>query len=183
MKKFIIVLFVLVAALFGFLVYSGLFETVEIKETEMGPFRLAYREHTGDYAKAGEILEEVYTILLKDLKVTTGRGIGIYYDDPKKVPENKLRSEIGCIIEERDAPRIADIAKKLKVKEIPRQKVMSAEFPHRNTVSLFIGIFKVYPAIEDYISRKGYGHDYSIELYDMPRARTFFIVPVREKAQ
>ncbi len=98
MKKVIIIILVLVAALVGFLGYSGMFTKIVITEKKIGPFTVAYEEHIGPYSKVGDVMNKVTETLEKEFSMKCDRGIGLYYDDPEKVSQDKLRSDIGCLL-------------------------------------------------------------------------------------
>ncbi|MBN2160107.1 MAG: GyrI-like domain-containing protein [Spirochaetes bacterium] len=177
MKKTIIGSVIMFATISIFLIYSGLFTPVVIEEKAMGPFNLAYEEHRGDYGKTGDILERVRGSLEKEHSIKSARGFGIFYDDPKKVPVEKLRSEVGYIVEETDAARLKSGGTALKFRTYPRLNCVVAEFPLRNTVSMFIGLMRVYPEMDRYIKEKGYSPGHSMEIYSLTDKKVTYIFP------
>ncbi|MFC1669835.1 GyrI-like domain-containing protein [Spirochaetota bacterium] len=177
MKKVLIAILIIIVCLLGFLAYSGLFSSVKITEKETGPFTIVCERHVGDYSKVGKIYVKVYETLLKDFNVKTVRGAGIYYDDPKKVDKNKLRSDVGSIIEKKDYARIPDIKKKFKIIVLPKKSSIVAEFPYKNPLSIFIGIMRVYPKLGEYLKDKKDMEPFIMELYDMPNKKIEFIAP------
>ncbi|MCU0848407.1 MAG: GyrI-like domain-containing protein [Spirochaetes bacterium] len=168
MKKIIIAsAAALIAAAAAYAVYSGLFTGVVITEKSIGPLKLVYEEHVGDYRESGRIQNTVYRELAS-AGIMTKKGFGIYYDDPKTVPAEKLRSRVGCVLESEDYGKIPVPGKKFKIMDLPEKKCVYAEFPHRTWLSILFGISRVYPAMSEYVRAKGYRFSEVIEIYDVP---------------
>jgi DNA gyrase inhibitor GyrI len=106
------------------------FNKIEITEKEMGPYKVVFKEHIGDYKETGKIMDEIYYSLL-DEGVETYKGFGIYYDDPKVVEKDKLRSIAGSIIEEKDYDKIDQLKDKYNIKTIDKTRSITTEFPFR----------------------------------------------------
>ncbi len=179
MKKILkiigLIIFVLVLIVSIFLIYSGLFSNVEIKEAVMGPYTIVYLDYTGDYSGVGKPMDELYNALLAD-EIETYQGIGIYYDDPKNTPTDQLRSKIGCILEEKDFPKIEDLKKKYNIMTFEEKNSLTTEFPFKNQFSIILGIIKVYPAITEYTQKKGYQSGPIMEIYDMPNNKIIYVM-------
>jgi hypothetical protein len=154
--------------------YFGGFRTISFRVVDAGGELLAYEEVKGDYNQAKEIMDRVYYLLLNDLKIETHKGFGLYYDDPKTVETSKLRSDIGCIIEDADSTKIELISQHLKVKTCPEGKYVITEFPNRGFISIIIGIIKVYPAFNDYVIANGYKDSPIMEIYDTPNKKIIY---------
>lgn len=114
----------------GYLYYMSFFNKIEITEKEMGPYKVVFKEHIGDYKETGKIMDEIYYSLLDD-GVETYKGFGIYYDDPKVVEKDKLRSIAGSIIEEKDYDKIDQLKDKYNIKTIDKTRSITTEFPFR----------------------------------------------------
>jgi hypothetical protein len=157
--------------------YIGFFSKVVIEEKQMGPFTLVYDEHKGDYKGTAKIQDNIYYSLLNDYKIETFHGFGIYYDDPKTVPTEKLRSIAGCILEKSDYEKIETLKEKgFKIKKIPKQNSVVVEFPFRNTFSIIAGIMKVYPKIEKYIEENNLTKNEMMEIYDNPSKKIIYLM-------
>ncbi|MCP4135519.1 MAG: GyrI-like domain-containing protein [bacterium] len=180
MKRFLIIALVVIVAVLIFLGYSGLFTSIKVTEKEMGPYTLVYKDHKGSYKETMKIQGEITSSLLKDLKIETKRGFGIFYDDPEKVKEEDLRSEVGMILEEKEHSRKEEISKKYTVKMFPVQRAVVVEFPFKNTVSILLGLSKVYPKLEEHIKKKGYAENHIMELYNFPQKKILYIAPIKE---
>ena len=164
----IIILSILVLLIIFFAFYGG-FKKIKCKIVEEGEETLVYKEMIGDYAKSGKLSDEVYNTLLNEYKIETYKGFGIYYDNPKQVEKSKLRSEIGCIIEEKDLSKITHLKGELKTKVYPKRSYILSEFPFKGKSSIFIGLMKVYPAMEKFIIKNALNKEgAAMEIYDVP---------------
>jgi effector-binding domain-containing protein len=76
----------------------GLFNRVELQQTTRGPYQIVYLAHTGPYYQIGEKIKQVST-MLQEKNVRTLRACGIFYDDPRTVPQDQLRSKGGFLVE------------------------------------------------------------------------------------
>jgi len=160
-----------------FLNYIGFFSKIVIEEKQMGPFILVYGEHKGDYKGTAKIQDDIYYSLLNDNKIETFKGFGIYYDDPKKVPTEELRSIAGCILEKSDYKKIETLKERgFKIKEIIKQNSIVVEFPFKNTFSIIAGIMKVYPKFEEYIEKNNLTKNEMMEIYDNPSKKIIYLM-------
>ncbi len=159
-------LVVLIVMVVAGLYYLGAFLPVEFTKQEMGPYKYVYEEYVGDYSKVGPVMTKVYNDLTAD-GIEATRGIGIYFDDPKTVAKEKLRSEVGSIIEEKDYAKLEALGDKYKIKVLPKDYYLIAEFPFKNQLSIIVGVIKVYPVLAEYLQKNGYAMSEAIEIYEM----------------
>jgi len=162
----LIIVLLLVSA--GIWVYYGGLTTIVFSNPQQGGEVLVYKEVVGDYMKSGEISEEVYNDLMA-MGVETFIGFGIFYDDPSEVETEKRRSEIGCVLEQKDIDKIPEIEKKFKVKTFPVGQYTSTDFPYKGMPSIFVGMIQVYRAIDRIKKDKHelYKEGPIMELYNM----------------
>lgn len=165
--------------LIWFLMYMGVYSQIKPHETKMGPFTIAYESFIGPYAKTGPVFARVAAALKAEGIVTT-RGLGIYYDNPSQVPADKLRSDCGAVIEEKDLAKFNTIRKKFQVKEIAQKDSVVVEFPIRNALSYMVGPMKVYPELTKYVGEKKYKVTMSYELYNEPHGKAFFVMVIEK---
>jgi len=143
--------------------------------SEQGGETLVYENLTGDYKQSPVIMDKVYYSLLKDDKIETYKGFGIYYDNPQKVETSELRSEIGCILEEKDSLKINDLKNKYNIKTYPKGSYIVTEFPFKGKISVIIGLLKVYPKLADYVKKHGYNENGAVmEIYDTPNKKIVY---------
>ncbi len=163
-----------------FIYYGGLMK-VNCRIEEQGGEILAYKQMTGGYAKSAKLMDEIYHSLINNYGIVTYKGFGIYYDNPKEVEKSKLRSEIGCIIEEMDNSKVPQIKEDLKIKTFPEKSYIIAEFPSKGKLSIMFGIMKVYPAMDKFIKEKGYKNEGAImEIYDVPNKKIVYRKEIME---
>jgi len=175
MEIVLIVIAVFFALFAGLFVYYGGFSKVTCRIEKQGGEKLIYKQMTGDYAKSAKLMDEIYYALLNDHNIETYKGFGIYYDNPKEVEKNKLRSEIGCIIEDKDISKLPQITDGLSIKLYPERSYIVTEFPSKGKLSILFGIMKVYPSIEKFVEKNGYKKEGAVmEVYDIPGKKIIY---------
>ncbi|KAI9556996.1 hypothetical protein GHT06_016790 [Daphnia sinensis] len=151
-----------------FLVYSGLFAPIEIRaeRPSFTSLRIAYKFARGPYKNAGHLFTEAHS-LIPELKT-----IGIYYDDPQQVNPSELRYCVGIILSEGESePDSTHLSTCLEYgfKELVLPAVDHAvitTFPFKSTVSIFIGVARVYPKLAEYIKESKLCAHPMIEIYE-----------------
>lgn len=180
LKIILIVILVLIIGFVAFLVYMGVFSNPKAYEGVTGPYTMAYEEFVGDYKKSGVVFDKVFKQLKAD-GIETTRAIGIYFDDPRKVPVDKLRSHCGIVVENKDLGKFAKVKSKYKVKQIKKHKSIIVEFPIKNMMSYMIAPMKCYTILVNYAKEKGYQMTMPFEFYDMPGKKILFIMELKKK--
>lgn len=183
LKIILVVVILLIAMLLGALAYHGFFSKIEITEKEVGPYTFATKRFIGSYYKVGPTMTEVDS-WLRENGVMATKGVGLFYDDPVKVAEESLRSDVGNVLDNVDEKTLAKIREKFTVKDIARQKAVVIEFPIKSPLSYMLAPIKVYPMINKYWKDKGYSEmtsgGFSIEIYDIEGKITTYIMPIQE---
>jgi len=148
MKVLLIILLVFAVTILAAVAYMGAFERIDIAEKDQGPFTFIYRDMAaGDMGKVGEITTALDS-LLKSQGVTRRKPLDIFFPDG--------RGEIGFAVDGALPEQLTTLADEAKVREIPVQRCMVAEFPWRNPISFVVGYFKVEPALAKHRSAHGY---------------------------
>ncbi|XP_076860887.1 testis-expressed protein 264 homolog [Brachyhypopomus gauderio] len=174
-----------------YVVYSGLLTTIHIG-TGSPPIRsitVAYKYKEGPYKECGMLFSESYRIAPR---LPT---VGIFYDDPQKVPGPKCRCVVGSVLSEGDealSPQLQQLYEKsgFQIFTFPEvTHVVSACFPHRTPLSVYLGVQRVYPRLACYIKeRKLCAHPF-LEIYKdqqihymgpLARQGDFYVPEVRE---
>ncbi len=159
----------LALTLAAYIIYSGLFASIEVSSREpcYGDLTMAYKTGRGPYKNVGAIFTETYSLF------PSNRCLGIYYDDPDGgTPAADLRYAVGTILAEGDVvPDAADMQAAMdngfKVARLPRPNfAVVAEFPFRTTLSIYLSIWRVYPKLKEYISGKGLCAYPAVEIYE-----------------
>ncbi len=154
--------------------YYGGFRKVAVAVERQGGEVIAYESVKGDYSNTPKYTDKIYNLLLNDDKVATTKGIGIFYDNPKNVAKDELRSDVGCVIDAPDSTLIARLSAKYNVKTLPEGDFVVAEFPIKGAVSYMVGIMKVYPAMNKYAEAHGLKESPITEIYDIPNKRIIY---------
>ena len=98
MKKVMNIVLIIIAVLAVLLIavyaYYGGFGKISFRIENQGGETIVYENVTGDYSQTPKVSDKIYYALLNEEKIETTKGIGIYYDNPKKVDKDKLRSDI-----------------------------------------------------------------------------------------
>jgi len=175
MKIALIIILIVTILLIGVISYYGGFKHVEVSVKEEGGELLVYEELTGAYKNSGKLMDKIYYKLLNEDKIATTKGFGIYYDDPGKVEESKLRSEAGCILEDKDTNKVHALKEKYNIRKCAVKKYIWAEFPYKGKASVIFSLMKVYPALKGYAKEHGYYEDGAVmEIYDIPNNRIVY---------
>jgi hypothetical protein len=177
MKIFFIVLAFILAMLIGVMAHWGAFAKVTVTEKTMPAMTIVYAKHTGDYKKIKPVMDTVYFALLKKEKIETGRGFGLYYDNPREVAKEKLRSLGGCILEVQDEHKADSLRQKgYKVAVLAQTKALYAQFPFKGPLSILFGVIKVYPAMMKYHSDNKITPCPVMEIYNIPQKKIEYVM-------
>ncbi len=174
MKIILLIISILIITIIVVYAYYGGFKGINFSVKEQGGETLVYENMTGDYKQTPAVSDRVYYSLLNDYGIATTKGFGIYYDNPKKVEKSKLRSEIGCIVENIDSATIDRLSGKFLIKTYPYKSYITTEFPFKGKLSVMFGIMKVYPALEKYLKDHGYSDSPIMEIYDVPNKKIIY---------
>jgi hypothetical protein len=174
MQIALIILAILVVLLIAVYAYYGGFGKISFRIENQGGEIMVYENLTGDYMQSAKVGNKIYHSLLNEEKVATTKGIGIYYDDPKKVAKEKLRSEHGCIVENADSATLSRLREKYQVKTLPQSEFTVTEFPFKGKLSVLLGLMKVYPALEKFHKENGYVESPVTEIYDVPGRKIIY---------
>ncbi len=154
-------IFVLVSGVtFGFILFLlfaaywlGAFNSVELTREQRGPYRIVYLRNTGAYTGVAEKILQVKGLLTDAgprSEVVSEEQLhvpcGIYYDDPDKVAEAKLRSKGGYVVKGE-----VEVEPPLKIENIPRREVLVAQFSGHPSLARL----KVYPAMMRWMEEHG----------------------------
>lgn len=144
--------------------WLGVFKTIEVKEGSRGPWRIAFQEGRGPYKGAGKAMEEVRAEVERS-GAKAIKGYGLYFDDPKQVPQDKLRWEAGVLVDEVASKILARAKGRYTLKDMVQSEAIHASFPFKSMLSIFVGISKVYPALDKKRQQLGWGGGPIMELY------------------
>jgi len=176
------VLFAVASISLAFLSWAGLFSEIKVSEEKVGPFFFAYDVSIGPYRKTADVMDRIYNTLLGEKGVSATTGFGLYYDKPGTVPDKKLRSIAGCIIEKEYQNKLQAPSPKFRTGFIPESKSIIARFPYKGNISVLLGLFRVYPYLNRYMSEKRLVMGPVMELYDIKNGSISYIVLGTDKS-
>ncbi|XP_062401626.1 testis-expressed protein 264 homolog [Sardina pilchardus] len=175
----------------GYVMYSGLFSEINIRtgSPPMKNITIAYKFKQGPYKDCGALFTECSRL---GPKLST---IGVFYDDPKKVPGPLCRCAVGSVLSEAVGAPCAETqlryeAAGFRLFSFPEvTHAVCASFPHRTSLSIFLGVQRVYPQLDAYIKKRQLCAHPFLEVYSgqlihymSPLARQdgFYVPEVRE---
>lgn len=169
MKTIILIIVAVTAIVLALYAWLGGFRKIQFTVQETGGEILLYESQTGDYKNVGKVIDKMYYALLNEEKVECFRGFGIYYDNPQKVEKENLRAEVGNILENPTHANLEQLRAKYNIKTLEKQKFLVTEFPYKNQFSIFMGIKRVYPAMNKYVKKNNLSTEgFVMEIYDVP---------------
>ncbi|HOV15728.1 MAG TPA: hypothetical protein PK771_15675 [Spirochaetota bacterium] len=179
MSKVVIIIGVVVAiitvAILIFLAVNGFFYNPTASEKIMGPYAYAYEDFVGPYSKTFPVFDRVYKTL-SGANIENTVGIGLYYDDPAKIPANQLRSSCGSIIKEDEIEKAQSLG--LKTGKIESKLSVVVEFPVKSMMAYMFAPSKCYPVLTKYLQEKGYQMAAPFEIYDMPNKKMYVVMEI-----
>lgn len=158
-----------------YLGYYWLFSNSNIYVTKTWWEYMIYEELTWDYSKTTEITNKIYYSLLEEDNIETYKWVWIFYDNPKKVSKDELRSKIWNILEKKDESKIEELGKKYSIEQIPMENYIVAEFPIRWKFSYILWMMKLYPKLNEYAKNNWYIKDSPVtEIYDIKNKKIIY---------
>lgn len=182
MEIFIIIAICILIIGLVLLAYYGVFSQLNISLESCGGETVVYQNVIGDYRQTGVIMDKIYYSLLNDYNIETFKGYGKYFDNPKEVEKEQLRSEAGCIIETKDIEKLDSLPNDLNVKILPTDRYIVAEFPYKGKVSVVFSILKVYPSLNKFAINNSFDYNGAVaEIYDVPNKKISYRKDISEK--
>lgn len=153
--------------------HLGVFKNVEIKEEVRGPYYLIYQKHVGPYYEISQVISKIEATV-KQASLPCDLTFGEYFDNPKEIDADRLRSRGGCL--SRDS--YSHAPEGLEIDHLPEQRYVVAQF----SGSPAIGPWKVYPKIQAYLEEhRLHAMEESIEIYDLKNDKmtTEYLFPLK----
>uniref|UniRef100_UPI00358FDCC1 testis-expressed protein 264 n=1 Tax=Myxine glutinosa TaxID=7769 RepID=UPI00358FDCC1 len=179
-------LVLLLVSLLVLALHSGLRSPVVVRtgSPPVGAITVAYKSGRGPYGSVGPVFTEAASIGPRL------RSIGLYYDDPAEVPSEQTRYAIGSILSEGEPPAqdLVKIYEKsgFKIFSFPEvTHAVTTTFPFGTFLSIYLAIWRVFPAIKTYTEERKLCAHPCVEVYTadtihyfLPLARqSHFYVP------
>lgn len=162
----------------AYVLYSGLLSTIEV-QTGFPPIKkvtIAYKFRKGPYSNCGPLFQEARKIGPKF------PCIGVFYDDPTKVPKPQCRYAVGSILSEGESRADEELVKSYEASDFnvfcfPEvTHAVTTSFPYRTFLSILLGVMRVYPRMMDYIKKRSLCAHPCIEIYK--DSRIYYMLPL-----
>lgn len=142
MKKLLVVVLVLAAGAYVYLISLGIHRNVAVENGEQGGMLLVGNHHVGPYYTIGNVFEELQTFN------PSGEFVGVFFDDPEVVPDDSCRSFAGWIVPSTAAGlELMGQHQHLRLLPIERRQSVYCDWEGGNMLGMLIGTFKAYPAL------------------------------------
>lgn len=149
---------------------SGSFKPVTVEKAIVGPYMAIYQTRLGPYHESSDTLFKVEKILRENNLICV-QSFGYYLDDPNKVDAIRLRSELGCLFDEKFRGELETLASNeklnLNVKYLDAKNYIMGTFEGSPAlVSL-----KVYPKIKTWADQQRHQlKPEALEIYEIKTA-------------
>lgn len=122
---------------------------------DVSEINMVYYSFTGPYDQSFNNFDDLMAYLQQNNMPIGAHSLGIFYDNPEQVAPNKLRSEIGFMVNEK-----VHVSGNYKFKNIPGSKAVSCRYKNNEDLK------PAYQAIEQYITANNLKTEpYSVEIY------------------
>lgn len=156
----------------GYLSHIGVFSSVQVRTQRTEPMLLVYKVQKGGFRDTGravgEIVRNLQNVGIYDVKGFSFREAG---DD---------RIQAGVILPKRHTIRAAGVLNHYQTRIFSPREGVTASFPLRNTFSMRIGEYKVWPKIEEAFKARGLALQEFLEIYDFGNEIVYF-APTNEE--
>lgn len=155
MRKVSVFLAVLIAV-FGYIIYSsGVTSQVVLERGEFSKIRIAYAKYVGPYSESWKLGTQVESKLstLKTIDWSKEPCIGIYYDNPERVPVSECRSIYGKVIPDDLQLDGVDGLESAYIDTM--SDAIWIRYPFRGFLSILFGMKKAYPMIHAFWKAAG----------------------------
>ena len=126
-------------------IHLGFYKSPQIEGAAAEEFWMLYKTHRGAYHLISPELTKIEATALK-ASIPCLDTFGLFLDDPKSMAEDRLRSEVGCII----GQEVSSPPEGLSVKKWAPGEVLHLSFDGSPAISPF----KVYPMAEAWFAQK-----------------------------
>jgi len=172
-------MFVGFTGLGGYLYFHlGANQPVEARIEPYPALKMIYRSHIGPYHKIATLINEIEQSARKN-GLNCDRTFGRFLDDPQSTDEDRLRSQVGCLVESRPP---ADVIESLEAEflELPTRSYVYGRFEG----SPAIGPFVVYPKLKELAEKSRVQLEtWAVEIYKVRRDQgvtTEYLLPVQQ---
>jgi effector-binding domain-containing protein len=148
---FLVLLIFLTILIGGIGYFYGVFSPVKITTGIRGPYLMVYMLHRGAYHQITGAIKKVGE-LLDEQKIPKTISCAIFYDDPRDVAMEDLKSEGGYLVDQRP---LSSLKHPFGLREIPERGVILAT----TKAHPLLAPFKTYAKIVDFMQMHHLEHD------------------------
>jgi len=131
---------------------AGAFADVKVEQGNQGGYLLIGADHKGSYQKIGSVFSKVKEAQIAH-KMDSAMFVGVYYDDPGKVEEAKLRSFAGIVVKDSiDGLKLIKSNPDFHFVSIANRKSYYTELETSGMLSMIIAAVKAYPKLGEAIT-------------------------------
>ncbi len=167
-----------IAGLYYFARRFGAFAPVKPETTTLEPMWIAYNTHSGPYQLIGPVCDGVCRTWSETSGSDAELGFGLYFDNPRRVAKDQLRSIGGCIIPAEKAEGLTGKTLPFRIASLPGGRAVIVRFPFRGRMSIMFGAMRVYPKMGRQIAEAGLPEGPMMEIYDMNAGEIRYIRPL-----
>lgn len=170
------------SVIFLYIAYLGYFNPIRFERNSLPVSTAALLPFVGSYKDAVAKQLELFK-LMQEAGLKSNKSCGIYLDDPKQVPAERLRSMVGMIVAKDEVEEFNALNSGAKLVNFEPEATLSTTFAYKSGISILLAINKIYGAYEKYLKRVGKARSSAIEIYDFERKKLFFYFPDQSKEQ
>ena len=175
MKSTLSVTLIALAAIVPILAWYGLFASVTFSQQSIPTFSFVYQKHVGDYRQSARIIKDISTYL-RDKGIATTSDMGLYYDNPRRIPVERLRFLAGSILPEGTTIKQASLKEGYRVATITGATLPTVRFPYKGKLSVVLGTLKVYPKLTAWFKINPGQEGPILEIYDNTKNEIRYLV-------
>ncbi len=167
-----------IAGLYYFARRFGAFVPLKPETQTLEPMWIAYNTHSGPYQLIGPVCDGVCSAVNDLCGAAPELGFGLYFDNPRQVAKDQLRSLGGCILPTDKAEGLMNTPLPFRMSLLPGGRAVVVRFPFRGRMSIMVGAMRVYPALGRYVTEAGLPEGPMMEIYDMNAGEIRYVRPL-----
>ena len=144
---------------------AGLFLSPTASKGRFPGGMLMYKHYVGPYRECGKAFETLEKTAKTGGVDHAWSAVGVYYDNPKRLAEAGLadsmcRYAVGALVDRRAKNTQALFKQEgYSAQAMPEFQAAVSEFPFTGLLSILLGLWKVYPRLDEFSRRHGLKED------------------------
>ena len=151
--------------IFTYVRRAGLFLSPTARKGRFPGGMLLYKHYVGPYRECGKAFETLEKTAKTGGVDHAWSAVGVYYDNPKRLaeagrPDSLCRYAVGALVDRREKNTQALFKQEgYSAQAMPEFQAAVSEFPFTGLLSILLGLWKVYPRLNEFSSRHGLKED------------------------